>query len=63
VEAWHDPNLVKAVLGANNRALYFSRAPVPYHRDAPECPLHVYRHIGIYLYRREACNCRLPHWR
>lgn len=54
VESWQDPNLVKAVLAGNNRALYFSRSPVPYHRDAPEVPQHVYRHIGIYLYRRDA---------
>jgi 3-deoxy-manno-octulosonate cytidylyltransferase (CMP-KDO synthetase) len=54
VDSWHEPNMVKAVLGAENRALYFSRAPVPYHRDVPEVPRHVYRHIGIYLYRREA---------
>ncbi len=55
VESWQDPNLVKAVLAANGRALYFSRSPVPYHRDAPhEVPPHTYRHIGIYLYRREA---------
>lgn len=55
LESWQDPNLVKAVLTANGRALYFSRLPVPYHRDAPDqLPSQVYRHIGIYLYRREA---------
>jgi 3-deoxy-manno-octulosonate cytidylyltransferase (CMP-KDO synthetase) len=52
--AWQDPNLVKAVLTAEGRALYFSRAPVPYHRDEPTLPAHVFRHIGIYLYRRDA---------
>ena len=30
---WFNPNVVKVVLDANSRALYFSRAPVPYHRD------------------------------
>ena len=29
-----DPNAVKVVLGANERALYFSRAPIPWARDA-----------------------------
>ncbi len=51
---WHDPNLVKAVLAESGQALYFSRAAVPYHRDAPQEPAGVYRHIGLYLYRREA---------
>jgi 3-deoxy-manno-octulosonate cytidylyltransferase (CMP-KDO synthetase) len=52
VEAWHDPNIVKAVLAQNGRALYFSRSPVPFHRDEPEVPAQVFRHIGLYLYRR-----------
>jgi len=55
VESWQDPNLVKVVLAANGRALYFSRSPVPFHRDTPhEVPPRTYRHIGLYLYRREA---------
>ena len=33
-ESVADPNLVKVVLGLGGRALYFSRAPVPFHRDA-----------------------------
>lgn len=53
-DSWRDPNLVKAVLAENNRALYFSRSPMPYHRDQPEAPTHAYRHIGLYLYRRSA---------
>lgn len=54
VEDWQNPNIVKAVLSADGRALYFSRSPVPYHRDHPDRPERVYRHIGLYLYRREA---------
>jgi 3-deoxy-D-manno-octulosonate cytidylyltransferase len=53
-EEWQNPNIVKAVLAEDARALYFSRAAVPYHRDLPEAPQRVYRHIGLYLYRREA---------
>lgn len=30
---WFNPNVVKVVLDAGGRALYFSRAPVPFHRD------------------------------
>ncbi len=59
-----NPNVVKAVLGLRpgesvGRALYFSRATVPWCEEggaegdaAPEAPL--YHHIGIYAYRREA---------
>jgi 3-deoxy-manno-octulosonate cytidylyltransferase (CMP-KDO synthetase) len=55
-----DPNVVKVVLNARQHALYFSRATIPWARDAfardrgtipPGLP--VYRHIGIYGYR---CN-------
>jgi 3-deoxy-manno-octulosonate cytidylyltransferase (CMP-KDO synthetase) len=52
-----NPNIVKAVLDKDNNAMYFSRAPIPYPRDAfahntalPE-NLTVLRHIGIYAYR------------
>ena len=48
---WRDPHVVKAILAQNQRALYFSRSPVPYVRD------HVFRgcwkHFGVYLYRRD----------
>ena len=53
-----DPNAVKLVRAANGDALYFSRAPIPWPRDAfaknrdtlPEGS-HWLRHIGIYAYR------------
>lgn len=52
---WVNPNVVKVVLDAAGRALYFSRAAVPFHRDAPPghwpvepAPL---RHLGLYAYR------------
>lgn len=52
-----NPNVVKVVMDKHGYALYFSRAPIPYPRDAfaqggdiPE-GLPVYRHIGIYAYR------------
>ena len=43
-----NPNVVKAVFGANRNALYFTRATAP----AGEGPH--YHHIGLYAYRREA---------
>lgn len=53
-----NPNVVKVVLNARQDALYFSRAPIPYARDAFSARrdtlpggLPVYRHIGIYAYR------------
>lgn len=53
VADFHNPNVVKVVLDAQHMALYFSRAPIAYPRDAPgqlpsPAPL---RHIGIYAYR------------
>ncbi len=48
-----NPNLVKVVMGANGRALYFSRSLIPYPRaEKPFVPY--YGHVGIYLYRRAA---------
>lgn len=49
-------NVVKVVCDANGRALYFSRCPIPYVRDAgsrPDRPSCHWQHIGLYAYRRE----------
>jgi 3-deoxy-manno-octulosonate cytidylyltransferase (CMP-KDO synthetase) len=52
-----NPNVVKVVLDAQQRALYFSRAPIPWWRDgpAPATPAagdaQPLRHIGLYGYR------------
>lgn len=52
-----NPNIVKTVLDKQGNALYFSRAPIPYPRDAfahqsgLPADLPVLRHIGIYAYR------------
>lgn len=54
---WRNPNVVKVVTDAKDRALYFSRAPIPWWRDAPSNDVlppdaaGVMRHIGIYGYR------------
>ena len=52
-----NPNIVKVVLDSQCNAMYFSRAPIPYPRDAfaenldlPE-NMPIYRHVGIYAYR------------
>lgn len=46
-----NPNIVKAVVDKNGRALYFSRSPIPYYRDADGARQWL-RHIGIYGYRK-----------
>lgn len=47
-----NPNYVKVVFDAEGHALYFSRAPIPYPRDAAsDEAIEAYRHIGIYAYR------------
>jgi 3-deoxy-manno-octulosonate cytidylyltransferase (CMP-KDO synthetase) len=58
IEEFMNPNCVKVLCGADGTALYFSRAPVPWPRDAfdsARAPLPVgipfLRHIGIYAYR------------
>ena len=58
VRDYSNPNIVKVVLDDDGYALYFSRAPVPFARDAfaggiRELPrgLPAYRHLGIYAYR------------
>ncbi len=43
-----DPNVVKAVVAHNNRALYFSRAAVPFDRE--DVGAARFRHLGIYAY-------------
>lgn len=53
-EDYQNPNVVKVVRAATGRALYFSRASLPYFRDsAPEVvgSDYVQRHLGIYAYR------------
>ncbi len=49
--AFDDPNRVKVVVDTAGRALYFSRAPIPFRRQATGIkPL---QHVGLYVYRRE----------
>ncbi len=49
-----NPNIVKVVLDRAGFAMYFSRAPVPYSRDPRGGWPPLYRHIGLYAYRRSA---------
>jgi 3-deoxy-manno-octulosonate cytidylyltransferase (CMP-KDO synthetase) len=55
VAEWRNPNVVKVVLDAAQRALCFTRAPVPHWRDGPPETLPsdpaALRHLGLYAYR------------
>ncbi|MCZ6794256.1 MAG: 3-deoxy-manno-octulosonate cytidylyltransferase [Planctomycetota bacterium] len=60
-EGFHDPNIVKAVIGRDGRALYFSRSAVPVTPLASQSPAggrerpspSWLQHIGLYGYRRD----------
>jgi len=49
--AFDDPNRVKVVVDANGKAMYFSRAPIPYQRK--ETGIVPLQHVGLYVYRRD----------
>ena len=52
-ENLNNPNAVKVVTAHDGRALYFSRATIPYDRDnSGQAP--VWKHLGLYAYRRAA---------
>ncbi len=51
--ALRDPNIVKVVAAHDGQAMYFSRAPIPYLRDAEDAPVQrplIWQHIGVYAY-------------
>ncbi len=58
-QEFRDPNVVKVVTDHAGYALYFSRSPIPFPRDewqtasAPMADLGVFKHIGLYVYRRD----------
>ncbi len=52
-----EPAIVKVVVGDDGRALYFSRAPIPYLRDRADrdgLESQTLQHIGVYVYTRDA---------
>lgn len=59
VEDMKSSSVVKVVFDYNNMALYFSRSPIPFVREAKTNlariqTAEIYKHIGLYVYRREA---------
>ncbi len=56
----NDPNVVKVVAADDGRAMYFSRAAIPFLRDAEDTSVQatrVWQHIGVYAYSRAALDC------
>ena len=56
-----NPNAVKVVADQNGRALYFSRATIPFDRDS-RGDIAYFKHLGFYAYRKPALDqfCRWP---
>ena len=59
VEELKSPAVTKVVFDYNNFALYFSRSPIPFVREAKTMQerivrADIYKHIGLYVYRRES---------
>jgi 3-deoxy-manno-octulosonate cytidylyltransferase (CMP-KDO synthetase) len=50
-EAYSDPGAVKVITDLKGDAIYFSRAPIPYFRQALQAP--VFHHMGLYAFRRD----------
>ena len=48
-----DPNVVKVITDQRGDAIYFSRLPIPYLRDSASANVTRYKHIGLYVYRRD----------
>ncbi len=57
----NNPNAVKVVTDKNGRALYFSRATIPFDRDQSGA-IRYFKHLGLYAFRRAALDrfCSLP---
>jgi 3-deoxy-manno-octulosonate cytidylyltransferase (CMP-KDO synthetase) len=58
VEELRSPSVVKVVFDYNNFAMYFSRSPIPFVRDAKTNSqkiqlAEIYKHIGLYVFRRD----------
>lgn len=48
-----NPNVVKVITNLANDAIYFSRLPIPFERDGYTGASIYFKHIGVYVYRRD----------
>src|ERR1700704_2778370 len=55
----NNPSAVKVVTDSSGRALYFSRATIPFDRDGVNPQYH--KHLGLYGYRKDALD-HFVHW-
>ena len=59
-ESIHNPNVVKTLINGNKKAIYFSRAAIPYIRDVEKDDWYLknifWGHVGIYGYRGDILN-------
>ncbi len=53
VEDADNPDIVKVIVDKDDNALYFSRAALPFYRDADSAEKNYYQHIGLYVYRKD----------
>jgi 3-deoxy-manno-octulosonate cytidylyltransferase (CMP-KDO synthetase) len=53
-EEIHNPNAVKVVTAPDGKALYFSRATIPFDRDG--AGTRYFKHLGLYAYRKAALD-------
>ena len=53
VDEIQNPNSVKVIVDQRNFALYFSRSPIPYHRDK-SIEIKYFKHKGVYAFRKQA---------
>ncbi len=60
LEDLDNPNVVKVISDCRGRALYFSRSPLPslarveHDAESDELPIEAFKHLGMYVYRKEA---------
>ena len=53
-EEYHNPNVVKVAITKQGFAMYFSRSPIPYIKSGNIANTFIYRHVGLYVYRKYA---------
>lgn len=54
LEAFHNPNVVKVISDHEGYAIYFSRSPIPHHRQDVAKFQQFNQHLGVYAFKREA---------
>jgi len=53
-EEYRNPNVVKVAVTRSGFAMYFSRSPIPYVKSGVLKDTLIYRHVGLYVYRKHA---------